>query len=78
MILMPKKDKTPFRLWLDSQPRGTMSAIATRLDVSRQYIYDVAEGKKTLSHSRALRLSSETGLGIKKFLYSRTVFNVPE
>ena len=74
---MAKNKRTPFRAWLDSQPRGTMSQIASKLGVSRQYIHKIAEGDQVISHKKAKELSMITGLGLKNFAYARIVVHVP-
>jgi len=67
----------PFRDWLESKPRGTAAEVARRLEVSREYIRQIANHEVRVSHDRAKELSVATGLRITSFPYWRKVESDP-
>ena len=70
------KKKNAFRKWLDKSPRGTMSSLATSMNVSRQYVYKIAEGDQILSHKKAKELSKLTGLKLKEISHYKVTVHV--
>tara|TARA_Y100000310_G_C20110919_1_gene547054 strand:- start:31 stop:339 length:309 start_codon:yes stop_codon:yes gene_type:complete len=70
-------EQYPFRDWLESKPRGTAADVARRLEVSREYIRQIANHEVRVSHDRAKELSAVTGLKITTFPYWRKVKSDP-
>ena len=71
------KKKTRLRKWLDDQPRGAMSELATSLGVTRQYVYKIAQGDTVVSEDVAKKISETTGLKLAELTFYTVTVHDP-